>query len=156
SIADIDTSSITRLFAPLLKNVLEETNESYDNIVDILKRNLVFKNISNSMYTPDDQQLKDMVINANVYKIRGTLRIFFDKLEHDNNPAPVDLSELSIEHLMPQTVSKEWLEDLGVNEEEYQKHINKLGNLTLATKSDNSRMQNNPWGYKNKILSGTS
>lgn len=156
SIADIDTSSITRLFAPLLKNVLEETNESYDNIVDILKRNLVFKNISNSMYTPDDQQLKDMVINANVYKIRGTLRIFFDKLEHDNNPAPVDLSELSIEHLMPQTVSKEWLEDLEVNEEEYQKHINKLGNLTLATKSDNSRMQNNPWRYKNKILSGTS
>ena len=156
SIADVDTSGITRLFAPLLKNVLEESNENYDDIVDILKRNLVFKNISNGMYTPDDQQLKDMVINANVYKTRKILRIFFDKLEHDNNSARVNLSDLNIEHLMPQTLSQEWLRDLNVNEEEYQKHINKLGNLTLASKSDNSRMQNSPWEFKNEILSETS
>lgn len=156
ALCDIDTSSITRVFAPVLKDVLEDCNGNYDHIIDMLKKNLVFKNINNSMYTPDDQQLSDSIVNANMYKIKSTLRIFLDKLEHHNNPAPVDLTELSIEHLIPQTPSNEWLEELGVNEDEYQKNVNRLGNLTLATKVDNSKMQNKVWTYKNAILSNTS
>lgn len=156
TLCDIDTSSITRMFAPLLKNVLSDCDGDYTNIVEILKRNLVFKNINNSMYTPDNQQLTDAVMNANMYNLKSTLRIFFDKLEHYKNPAPVDLSELSIEHLMPQTPSEEWIDELNVTEDEYQRNINRLGNLTLATKVDNSRMQNRVWKYKNQILSDTS
>lgn len=156
TLCDIDTSSITRMFAPLLKNVLSDCQGDYINIVDILKRNLVFKNINNSMYTPDNQQLKDSILNANMYNLKSTLRILFDKLEHNENSAPVDLTELSIEHLMPQTPSEEWLNELNISEDEYQRNINRLGNLTLATKVDNSRMQNKVWKYKNKILSDTS
>lgn len=79
-------------------------------------------------------------MNANMYNLKGTLRILFDKLEHNNNPAPVELSELSIDHLMPQMSNKEWLTELDVTEDDYQRNINKIGNLTLAVKVDNSRM----------------
>lgn len=38
----------------------------------------------------------------------------------------------------------------------YQRNVSRLGNLTLASKVDNSRMQNKVWTYKNEILSNTS
>lgn len=156
AICDIDTSSITRLFAPLLKDIDEDCKGNYDHIVDIFKKNLVFKNINNGRYVPDNRQLHDMVVSSNVYKIKSTIRVFFDKLEHENNPAPVNLEELNIEHLMPQTPTKEWYDYLNVDEETYQRNVNRLGNLTLAAKVDNSKMQNKIWDYKNAILSSTS
>lgn len=156
ALCDIDTSNITRLFAPLLKDIDKDCKKNYENIVDILKKNLVFKNINNGMYVPDDKQLYDMVVNSNMYKIKSTLRIFFDKLEHENNPAPVDLDELNIEHIMPQTASKEWYKYLDIEEDTYQRNVNRLGNLTLVSKIDNSKMQNKIWDYKNEILSSTS
>ena len=108
------------------------------------------------MYMPDDVQLRDLILNANMYNIRSTVRIFFDKLEHHNNPAPVDLSVLSIEHLMPQTPTSEWYSELAVDEDTYMRNVHRLGNLTLATKVDNSVMKNKVWAYKNKILADTS
>lgn len=156
ALCDLDTSNISRMFPPLLKDVKEECNGDYSNIVDVLKKNLVFKNINNGMYVPDDKQLHDLIINSNMYKIKSTLRIFFDKLEHDNNPAPVNLKELNVEHLMPQTPTKEWYDELKINEDEYQRNVNRLGNLTLTAKIDNSKMQNKIWTYKNDILSDTS
>ncbi|MGY3776023.1 GmrSD restriction endonuclease domain-containing protein [Helcococcus sueciensis] len=156
AICDIDTSGITRMFAPLLKDIYEECNENYENIEEVLKKNLVFKNINNGMYVPDNNQLYDIVVNSNMYKIKSTLRIFFDKLEHYNNPAPVNLTDLSIEHIMPQTATKDWYEYLDIDEESYQRNVNRLGNLTLAAKVDNSKMQNKTWNYKNDILVSTS
>lgn len=156
ALCDLDTNSITRLFAPLLKDIEEDCNGRYEHIVDVLKKNLVFKNINNGMYVPNNSQLHDMVIRSNMYKIKSVTRVFFDKLEHENNPAPVDLEELNIEHLMPQTPTKEWYEYLGTDEEEYQLNVNRLGNLTLAAKVDNSKMQNKTWNYKNEILSSTA
>lgn len=156
ALCDIDTNNITRLFAPLLKDVEEDCKGNYDNIVDILKKNLVFKNINNGMYVPDNKQLHDMVVSSNMYKIKSTLRMFFDKLEHENNPAPVNLEELNIEHIMPQTPTNEWYKYLNIDKEKYQENVNRLGNLTLAAKVDNSKMQNKIWNYKNEILSSTS
>lgn len=77
-------------------------------------------------------------------------------LELHKNPAPVDLSALSVEHLMPQTATEEWLEELDTDMETYQENLHRLGNLTLATKPDNSRMSNLKWEYKNEVLKGTS
>lgn len=156
ALCDIDTNNITRLFAPLLKDVEEDCKGNYDNIVGILKKNLVFKNINNGMYVPDNKQLHDMVVSSNMYKIKSTLRMFFDKLEHENNPAPVNLEELNIEHIMPQTPTNEWYKYLNIDKEKYQENVNRLGNLTLAAKVDNSKMQNKIWNYKNEILSSTS
>lgn len=156
ALADLDTNAITRLFPTIIKDIESECKGNYNNITSILKKNLVYKNINNSMYVPDDKQIHDLVVNANMYKNKAALRIFLDKLEHDNNPAPVNLSSLSIEHLMPQTPTKQWIEELNITEDEYQRNLNKLGNLTLAAKSDNSKMRNNPWEYKNEILKSTS
>lgn len=41
-------------------------------------------------------------------------------------------------------------------EEFYQENLHRLGNLTLAARSDNSRMSNLKWEYKNEVLKGTA
>ncbi|MBR5874733.1 MAG: DUF262 domain-containing protein [Oscillospiraceae bacterium] len=156
SLCNLDTSSITRMFPTLLKDVLEECNGNYINIIEILKKYLIAKNVVNAMYMPDDVQMKELMYNANMYNLRSTLRIVFDKIEHKDNPAPVDLNSVNVEHLMPQTPTKEWLETLEIDLDTYQKNVHRLGNLTLAAKIDNSAMGNKVWEYKNKLLKETN
>ena len=156
SICDIDGQNISRLFPTLLKNVLEQCAGNYDDIVNIFNQKLVGDNAATSgSYMPTDQQMYDNLLNANVYG-RPQLRTILDRLELHNNNAPVDLSKLSIEHLMPQTPTEEWLAELDTDEETYFNNIHRLGNLTLAAVSDNSRMKNLGWEYKNEVLKGTS
>ena len=156
ALCGMDTSDITRLFPSLLNDILNECAKDYTKLITSFKRNLVNKNKGNSMEMPNDEKLYNSIINANMYNLRITVRMFFDKLELNDNPAPVDLSTLSIEHLMPQTPTAEWFAELGVDEETYQRNLHRLGNLTLATKPDNSKMQNKVWQYKNEILASTA
>lgn len=156
ALANLDTSGITRLFPSLWKDVYEDCAGDYSNIVEILNKDLIVRHVGDGMYMPDDEQLSEAVMNANMYNIRSTLRIVLDRIELDNNPAPVDLSTLSVEHLMPQTPTTEWLQYLNVTDEVYQKNLHRLGNLTLASKPDNSAMKNKPWDYKKQILQSTS
>ena len=156
SICDMDSQNISRLFPTILQHVMEKCNGVYDNIVAILNQVMVGNNANTSgSYMPTDAQMHDILLNANVYK-RPALRIILDRLELTDNPAPVDLSKLSVEHLMPQTPTEEWLEDLDTDEEKYMANLHRLGNLTLATKPDNSKMSNQLWDYKNEILKSTA
>ena len=155
-LCNLDTKNITRMFPMFIRDVMEDCNGNYSNILDIAAKNLVLKNVGNMMYMPSDAQMHDMIDSANMYSLKLILRIFFDKLELSGNPAPVDLSSLSVEHIMPQSMPKAWLNDLGIDEETYQINLNRLGNLTLAAKSDNSAMGDKLWEYKNAILKSTS
>lgn len=156
SICDMDSQNISKLFPTLLKKVLETCSGDYINIVSVLNQEMVGNNADTSgSYMPTNQQMHELLNNANVYK-RPALRIILDRLELTDNPAPVDLSALSIEHLMPQTPTEEWLAELDTDEETYIANLHRLGNLTLAAKPDNSKMSNLGWKFKNEILKGTS
>lgn len=155
SICDFDSQNISRLFPAVLKKVIEKCKQSYEKIDTILSQELIAKNVNTSKsFMPTDSQMEELLSEANVYQ-RPALRIILDKIEIADNPAPVDLSSLSIEHLMPQTPTEEWLEELDTTKEEYDTYLHRLGNLTLAAKSDNSKMQNYMWEYKNEILRST-
>lgn len=156
SLCGMDTSDITRYFPTLLKETLVDCNGDYTSIVEIFKKNLVNRNKGNSQEMPDNNRLRDRIQNANMYNLRTWLGIFFRKLESENNPAPVDLSKLSIEHLMPQTATPDWYDALNTDKETYDENIHRLGNLTLAARSDNSKMSNKVWEYKNKVLASTN
>ena len=128
------TSDITRYFPYLLKDVLNECNGNYSNIVDIFKKNLINRNKGKNQEMPDNKKLRERIINANMYNAISYLRIFFRKLESDKNPAPVDFNKLNIEHIMPQTPTKEWYDALGVDKETYEENLN--------SKSSNGKKEN--------------
>ena len=157
ALANLDTSDITRLFAPLTRDVIAEAKGiGFDKVVDIYKKHLINKNIGKGSECPDNEKLKDSILaNSNMYILKST-RILLDKIELNNNPAPVDLSKLSVEHLMPQTPTQEWLTYLNCTTDQYMNYLNRLGNLTLAARLDNSKMSNNPFSYKQEILASTN
>ena len=156
AICGLDTSDITRIFPIVLKDIINECKGDYTQIVEYLKKNLINKHRGKAARMPDDETMRTVLEYANVYNLRFTLRIIFEKIETYKNPAPVDLSKLSIEHLMPQSPTKAWLDSLKVDEATYERNLHRLGNLTLATKPDNSKMQNKPWDYKKAILADTA
>lgn len=58
--------------------------------------------------------------------------------------------ELTIEHIMPQTLNKEWVEDLGPDWQRiYDEYLNRLTNLTLT--GYNSKYSNRPFAEKCNI-----
>lgn len=156
SICDMNSQNISKLFPTVLKKVIEKCDGNYTNILQILNQEMVGNNaVTSGSFMPTDKQMHEFLHTASVYK-RPALRIILDRMELENNPAPVDLSTLSVEHLMPQTPSDEWLSDLQTDLETYQNNIHRIGNLTLATKPDNSKMGNSTWDYKNEVLKDTA
>lgn len=156
SLCDMNSQNISKLFPTVLKKVLEKCNGDYTDVLKYLNQEMVGNMASTSgSYMPTDKQMMELLLNANVYK-RPALRIVLDRLELYNNPAPVNLSNWSIEHLMPQTPTEEWLEELDTDMETYLENLHRLGNLTLAAKKDNSKMSNLMWGYKNEVLKETA
>lgn len=56
---------------------------------------------------------------------------------------------------MPQTINEYWASVSGLDEDHYTSVVNRIGNLTLAAASDNSKMGNNDFAYKKTVLAST-
>ncbi len=150
-----DTSRVSKAFPSYLKHVRKYVAvHGFENIVDIVIYVLVTRNQSNNMSLPTDKALKSNLSNVNAYAMR-LVRWLLEKIENRNNPATLDMSSLSIEHIMPQTSTAYWEEKAGVSGEEYIELVNTIGNLTLVTKPDNSAAGNKDFETKKKIFKDT-
>ena len=150
-----DTSRVSKAFPNYFKNVKKIVEaKGYYNIVDIVIYVLITKNQSNNMALPTDKSLKAKFSNMNAYSMKLT-RWLLEKIENDGNSAYLDMSNLSIEHIMPQTSNLYWEEKSGYVGEEYTELVNTIGNLTLVTKTDNSKAGNKDFESKKKIFEDT-
>lgn len=150
-----DTSRVSKAFPSYLKNVRKYAKANgYENIVDIVIYVLVTRNQSNNMALPSDKALKSNLLNTNAYAMR-LARWLLEKIENRENSATLDMSNLSIEHIMPQTSTSYWEEKAGTSGEEYTGLVNTIGNLTLVTKPDNSAAGNKDFETKKKIFEDT-
>ena len=154
-IAGQDTSAISRFFPGYLKNIVVQLEKrNFTEIVEICTYFLVNDTRTKSTFMPDDDQVRYYLLNANAYTLQN-IRWLLDKIENAGNPIKLDLSTLSIEHIMPQTPNDYWNEVAQLTPEQYDVCVNKLGNLTLAAIPDNSKMQNFDFDYKKKVLEST-
>lgn len=147
-----DTSEITRFFPSFLKRVVLATGDEYENILENVKYLLINDTKFTAMKMPTDQDLREFLSHNDAYILKCT-RSVLDKLELINNSAQVDLSNLNVEHLLPQTATDYWKQY--VPEDEYDQYVGLIGNLTLATSLNNSEMGNDEWGKKKEILAKT-
>lgn len=83
-------------------------------------------------------------------------KLLLDTLEIGLSPKEtVVLSGLSIEHIMPQTLTPAWREALGDNaEHDHQQFLHTLGNLTLT--GYNSELSNLPFADKQKLYADSN
>ena len=103
---------------------------------------------------PDDTAVRERLPNFELYRRESVkTRVILESLEEDfGHRERVDLSTLTIEHVMPQTIAgnkngRAWKEMLGVEWEKHHEHLlHTLGNLTLT--AYNTELSNSPFDIK--------
>lgn len=151
-LAGYEQNTISRMFPTLLRNVNDSTSEA--SVYDKTLLYLVNYNKNNVSKMPEDILIEKHLSSCNAYKL-PSIRIVLDKLENKNNSAPVDLSSLNIEHIMPQTITPYWKDIIGNDIDKYEYFVNLIGNITLVSISDNSTFQNSEFDYKKSVMNGT-
>ena len=104
---------------------------------------------------PTDKQIRSALKETNAYSLL-CIRPVLERIEHYGATAKVDTSDLNIEHIMPQHPNAWWKKNSGAkDEDEYSFYANLIGNLTLCAQYDNTRIGNEDFDYKKKVLSRT-
>jgi len=106
---------------------------------------------------PTDFEFSESFKTVHLYnrgvESRQKTKFLLTRLEYFNNKEPVNVDDrnISIEHIMPQKLTKSWKKSLGSNWEEVHKKLcHTIGNLTLS--GTNSEMANSEFKEKQKIL----
>ena len=133
-------------------NLSETFNELYNNIdktryVDSFKYNIT--SLKKSKIFPSDNKIRGELLTHDFYKENDIKHYILEELENSLRKTPLDTSNYHIEHIMPQTLSKSWYDELGVNADDINyDYGNTIGNLTLLNKSANISVSNNSFHEK--------
>ncbi len=101
---------------------------------------------------PKDSEFKNLFITIDFYNLKEN-KYFLERLENFNTKEPVNTQECTIEHIMPQTLTKEWERDLGGNFQAiHDKYLHTIGNLTLT--GYNQDYSNNSFQEKRDMEKG--
>ena len=151
-----DSGGLSRYFPQLLRSVMNSHKKNARrNIMDILKVNLIRYNRGKAYAMPSDALLRSRLREVNAYSLM-CIRPVLERIEHDGATAEVDTSALNIEHIMPQHPNNYWKKAAQAkNDDEYSYYANLIGNLTLCAEYDNTRMGNQDFAFKKKVLSKT-
>ncbi|WP_297638440.1 DUF262 domain-containing HNH endonuclease family protein [uncultured Clostridium sp.] len=151
------TNALNKVFMSLGKEI-KKINNYESGYVEILKYILVNKKSSQKF--PNEDEFKLKFLECDVYNWKSKNKIYLlEKLENHNNNEKVDIQNLitegvlTIEHIMPQTLTPQWKKMLGENYKEvYEKYIGTIGNLTLT--GYNSNMSNKAFIEKRDMKNG--
>ncbi|MCT1607540.1 DUF262 domain-containing protein [Nesterenkonia massiliensis] len=129
------------------------TNELSERVIGHLAR----LNVT-STYWPGDEEVRLSLGTEAVYSRfpRGRLRMFLeaieDKYRAETGQPQVERKGYPIEHILPRSWKDTWPVETPEAEEARQARVHRLGNLTLLTKSLNSKISNGPWSAKRAAL----
>ena len=102
---------------------------------------------------PDDEEFKN---SLNKYVNTAYAKALLYKLEYKEvKNIEVDIRKVTVEHLMPQTLSDDWKDYLGGEATAsliYNTYINNVGNLALLSRPLNSENSNDIWDNKKKNI----
>jgi hypothetical protein len=140
----VPTYGLNKIFPPLYAQAKQRSDFS-----DGVKEVLATKNY------PRDTEFRSRLESSKLYasgeRVAKT-KLILDRLEESyDHQEPVVLEELTIEHIMPQTLTTEWQSNLGANWETiHELLLHTLGNLTLT--GYNAPLSNEPFSRKRTIL----
>ena len=151
------TNALNKVFMNLCKEI-KKIPSYKDNYVDILK--YVLLNKKSSQRFPNEEEFKVKFLECDVYSWKSKNKVFLlEQLENYDNNETVDIenlindNKLSIEHIMPQTLTPSWKNALGDNFNEiHTKYLGTIGNLTLT--GYNSKMSNRSFVEKRDMEKG--
>lgn len=158
-VCNYSTSPLNKIFSRLHHDVINKSNsESVSRYSDILKYVLLKK--SESAAFPTDEEFRSSFAVKQVYKTNLASRNFLlNRLENRDSEEAHDVVQLlkdrkvTIEHIMPQTLSQEWKDSLGDDYERiHDQYLHTMANLTLT--SYNAEYSNLPFMKKKMMQNG--
>lgn len=111
-----------------------------------------------STYWPGDEEIRRTLATELAYSRfpRGRLRMFLEAVEDqyraETKQPQIERKGYPIEHVLPRSWKDTWPVGSPEEAEERQARVHRLGNLTLLTKSLNSKVSNGPWPAKRSAL----
>lgn len=157
-ICDLPTNALNKIFLFLHRDIinLDGTSENYRE-----KLTYALNNKRESGRFPTDEEFRMALSQKNVYSMRGeNKKYLFERLENGGLKDgaigvwnKLDSGVLSIEHIMPQTLTRGWIEDLGEDHDRvHEQWLHRLANLTLT--GYNSEYQNARFLEKKTMAGG--
>ena len=141
-ICNLPSNALNKVFATLHRDVLNHFNTSSDDTtpsyIDVLKYVLLKK--GQSSVFPSDEEVKSDFKTRQVYKMPVNARMFIlERMENQDNNERHDVvkeltdKNITIEHIMPQTLSDKWKTALGDDWERiHEQYLHTMANLTLT------------------------
>ena len=140
-VCNVQTRGLNRIFSTLYLQVGKSSNLASENFVGRLKLDLQTRDY------PKDQEFRLRLGEVKLYGGNRTskAKLILESIEEFyNHKEQINFKELSIEHVMPQTLSNWWKDHLGEDGEiTHELLIHSLGNLTLT--AYNSELSNAPF-----------
>lgn len=138
SICDIPSSSLIKTFSSMHREVKRTGDDWQNKYINYLMFN--YNRRGNKGRFPSDAEVNSLFHERDFYHLQPEIRNFIlNSLENKNKREQTKLIEdinekkLSIEHIMPQTLNKEWKITLGENYKNiHEKYLNVIGNLTVT------------------------
>lgn len=151
------TNALNKVFMNLSKEIKKVPNYT-EHYVDVLK--YVLTNKKSSQRFPNEDEFKLNFAECDIYSWKSKNKIYLlEQLENYDNNEKVDIEnlindkKLSIEHIMPQTLTTSWRNSLGENYSEvHARYIGTIGNLTLT--GYNSSLSNKAFIEKRDMEKG--
>ena len=152
SICGIPTHGLNRIFVELTGQIEREQIDTNDYIQSL---KVVFSRMTGGRHFPSDREFKEAFLTRDVYNSR-ICNYLLHRLENYERKELIRVSEkYTIEHVMPQTLSEEWQEELGDDWiETHEKYLHTIGNLTLT--GYNSELSNHSFKEKRDLPGGYS
>lgn len=156
-ICEIPTNALNKIFMTLGRDI-KNFNDYKEKYIDVLK--YIFSQKRSSQRFPTDEEINEKMLLKNLYNMNSKNNMhILERLENFKNREVIDLqkllaeNKLTIEHIMPQTLSSTWKKELGENYENiYSTYLHTIGNLTLT--AYNSEMSNKSFLEKKSIEGG--
>jgi uncharacterized protein with ParB-like and HNH nuclease domain len=118
----------------------------------------LLSNMFYKMRTPNDNEVSEQLRTINFYEgVKKYSKFILGKMEENNTKVAVDFRnpKISIEHIMPQTLSNFWKDELGEDSENIHKqYLHNIGNLILT--EFNGEIGNKPFADKKDKLNKSS
>ncbi|WRB67899.1 DUF262 and DUF1524 domain-containing protein [Helicobacter pylori] len=122
AVCGLGTNSLNKVFPSFTKHIQK------DQYFKSLKAH--FGYLTEKQRFPKNDEFKDLFITIDFYSFQKR-KYFFERLENFDTKEPVNTEGLTIEHIMPQTLTEEWEKDLGENFQAiHDKYLHTIGNLT--------------------------
>lgn len=125
SICDIPTNSMNNTFARLTKEINKK--DYYNHFIAAMFEKETYKRF------PSNDEVSEKLLTQNMYSKRKILSHILITIENTEGKEFISVDNSTIEHIMPQNLTRDWELELGPNcEEIHSTYLHTLGNLTLT------------------------